>query len=166
MLGYQMKLTAENAKTKPDEDLLVEFKRLFGNESPDATKWAWEAWRGKSLYWPAISEILTLYKDFHRGQREQAELIARQEEKRRLEEGRKRGEVVEFPTLVKELKLAAAVEAEPARRLREFDERMAQAADSMRSVASALETLHLTEEQIQARREKEREEMRRYGEQS
>jgi len=144
-----MKLTAANSKTKPEEDLLGEFWRLFEKEQPEATAWAWESWRGKSSYWPSIFEIGTLYKDWHRGQREQAELKARQEEKRLLDEGRKRGELVGFPTVLEQLKSAALEKLQTGKRLR--DERLA--ADNMRPVASALETLHLTEEQIQARRE-------------
>src|SRR5689334_17679298 len=76
MLGVQMHLTALNAKSEPEAELVSEFDRIFSRESPDAIQWAFQTWREKSPFFPAVSEMIALVKEFKRGQREQAELKA------------------------------------------------------------------------------------------
>lgn len=151
-----------NAKMTLDEEglLTAEFDRRFCQETPEAIEWAFEAWREKSPFFPAVSDIIGLLKDFKRGQREQEELKARLDEKFLLEERRKQGQVPDFVDVLKQLK-AVAEKAEPEhmQRMRKFDEKL-----DMKRVSLSAATLGLSPEQIQARRDKERAEIRRYGE--
>jgi hypothetical protein len=122
----QMILTAANAKATVDPMLVAEFDCVFSAEPADAIEWAFRTWRNKSAYFPAISEIRELLNDWHRGKREQAELKARQDEKRRLEEARKRGELVDFTDILKKFRETMDIQPEPehVKREREFRLRM------------------------------------------
>lgn len=155
-----MHLTALNAKSEPESELVAEFDRVFSRESPEAIQWAFQVWREQSPFFPAVSEIRKLVIDWHRGQREQAALRAQLDERFLLQEGRKRGEVLAFDEIVKQLKQVAD-EARP-----ESEERERQFRHRMLKAAMALPTIQLTEDQIRARREKELQEIRRYREHS
>jgi len=139
---------------------MAEFDRVFSREAPDAIKWAFQVWRDKSPFFPAVCEIRKLLTEFHRGQREQAELQARLDEKFLLEERRRQGQVPDFSDVLKELR-AIAFDAKPEHleRQHHFEQRV------QRAVIAA-NTLDLTEDQIKARREKERAEIARYREHS
>lgn len=151
-----MHLTALNAKSEPEAELAGEFNRVFSKESPDALKWAFEAWRDKSPFFPAISDVLKLVKEYKRGQREHAELKARLDEKFLIEQRRALGQVPDFPDVVKQLQ-AIAVNIEP-----EWMKREKKFRDRMQHAAAAIPTLTLSDEQIRARRFKEREEIQRH----
>jgi hypothetical protein len=157
-----MKRTAENAKTNPSEELLDEFWDLFENEPPAATKWAWRTWRADSGWWPPVSEILKLYRQWHREKREAASAEAKRREKEAIEQSRQEGNLVDFAVIAKEMKerIATMPEPEHIKRQRKFEERMRRS--TIPPIAATLATLHLSEEQIRARREKERQECERY----
>src|SRR6266704_5927118 len=89
-LGIQVHLTALNAKMTLDEEglLTAEFDRAFSCESPEAIQWAFQAWRDRSPFFPAISEMRALLGDWHRKQREEVEAKAKREERAKLEEMR------------------------------------------------------------------------------
>jgi hypothetical protein len=160
MLGLQMHLTALNAKSEPEAELVSEFDRVFSKEPPEAIQWAFGVWREKSPFFPAIANVRSLVNEWRRGQREQAALRAQLDEKFLLEEGRKRGDVLDFGETVKLLKqVADDAKPDSAERERQFKHRMLRA-------ALALPTIQLTEEQIRERREGERREIARYAEHS
>ncbi len=69
MLGHQINLTALNAKSDPAPELIAEFDRKFSRESPEALAWAFDAWRERSPFFPAVSEIRGLLRDWRRGER-------------------------------------------------------------------------------------------------
>jgi hypothetical protein len=156
-LAVQMHLTALNAKSEPESELVAEFDRIFGKESPDAMEWAFRVWRERSPFFPAVSEIRKLVIEFHRGQREQAELKAKLDEKFLLEERRRQGQVPDFQDVAKQLREAVEKKGEP-----EHLKRVLQFRQKMQGVGQIVQTLHLTEEQIAARREKERAECEKY----
>jgi hypothetical protein len=161
-LAIQVHLTALNAKITLDEEglLTAEFDRVFSRESPEAIQWAFQVWREQSPFFPAVSEIRKLVLDWQRGQREQSALRAEMDQRFLLEEGRKRGEVLDFGETVKLLKeIADQAKPDSEERERRFQQRMLKA-------AMAMPTIQLTEEQIKARRDKERAEIARYREHS
>jgi len=159
-----MNKTAQNAKTEPTPELMAEFDRVFGQEPPEATDWVWPLWRAKSPFWPAICDIHALYADWRRGQREQTELRARQDERAKIEEARKRGELVEFSAIVKGLKklVKKIPEPEPCHRVRVMRQHQVNAC--VPSIDSAW--ARMSPEQKEARAEREREEIERYRSES
>ena len=162
MLATEMYRTAANAKIQLDPLLASEFDRVFGGEPVEALRWAWGVWRARSPFFPAICDVISLLKDFHRGERERQEEAARRQERQLLEEGRRKGLVPEFAETVRELHAVLAnigEEPEHVARMRRFRERIARA-------SVAIGTLQLSDEQIEARRTREREEIRRYQESS
>lgn len=159
MLATEMYRTAANAKIPLDPLLASEFDRLFGSEPIEALRWAWGVWRARSPYFPAICDIVSLLRDFHRSERGREEEAAKREERRLLEDARKKGLVPEFADTVRELKAvlsAVGEEPEHVARMRRFKERIARA-------AAAVGTLDLSDEQIQSRRQRERAEIARYS---
>lgn len=160
MLGHQINLTALNAKSDPAPELVAEFDRKFSRESPEALAWAFDVWRDQSPFFPSIAEIRKLLMDWRRGQREQMELKTKLDEEFLLEERRRQGQVPDFPQVLQQLKAVVdAVQPEHMEREKQFRQRMLRA-------AQIVPTLDLTEEQIRARREKEKAEIARYREHS
>lgn len=157
LLAVQIHLTRLNSKTEPDQYFDAEFLRIFRAESPEAIQWVFQAWRNESPYFPAISDIQRLLRAWRRAQRERLELEARLEEKFLLEERRKRGEVPDYAEIVRQLR--AIAERTP---VSDVEERRRKFCSRISSVAQIVPALHLSEEEIAARREKEREEIRRY----
>jgi hypothetical protein len=155
-----MHLTALNAKSEPEAELTREFMRVLTKEPPAAVQWAFQAWRDTSPYFPAVSDIRKLLKDWHRGVRERIALEARLEERFLLDERRAQGQIPDFAEIVEKLReVSAQQECEPAKRERTYRQRM-----EMRRVSLAAGGLLLSEEQIRARRQKELDEIRRYRE--
>jgi hypothetical protein len=158
-LLVQMHLSALNAKSEPEKELGKEFLRVFANEPPQAIEWAFQAWRDKSPYFPAVSDIRSLLKDWRRGERERIELESKMQEKFLLEERSRQGQLVDFAEVVNQMQTIANLETEPTKRERTFRDRMA-----MQKIGVAAATMNLTDEQIRARREKDRAEIDRYRE--
>jgi hypothetical protein len=160
MLGLQMHLTALNAKSEPEEELVAEFDRRFGKESPEALEWAFVAWRDRSPFFPTVSDIRQLLREYRKAEMERIALEAQLEEKFLLEQRRRQGKVPDFGEVIKQLKAIAesTPESESQKQWRKFNERVRAVAPA----SIALSTLHLTEEQIRARREKERREIKYY----
>ena len=159
-LAVQMHVTALNAKSEPEPELVAEFDRRFSKEPPGALLWAFEAWRDASPFFPAVSDIRKLLRDWHRAARERQELDARLDEKFLLEERRKQGQVPDFAEVVKQLQeVCGKQEAEPTKHERTFRDRM-----EMKRISLATATMTLSDEEIRARRQKELEEIRQYRE--
>jgi len=156
-IAVQVHLTALNSKSESDAGLAQEFLRSFWAEPPEAVEWAFRSWRDASPFFPAISEIRALVDRWHREKREAAEAEKRRAEREAIDQARREGKLVDFADLRKELAntLAAQPEPEHTKKQREFQHRMQRA-------ALAVGTLHLSEEEIRARRERERKEIRRY----
>lgn len=117
--------------TLDEEGLLTaEFDRVFSRESPEAIQWAFQVWREASPFFPAISDVGKLLKEWHRKDQERAEAAAKREEKARIEEARERGELTDFADVVKQMReiLNSQPEPEHMKREREFRERMARLA--------------------------------------
>jgi hypothetical protein len=121
-----MLMTAANAKATVDSLLSAEFDRVFSNEAPEAIEWAFRVWRDESPFFPTILDIRKLLASWHRKQREQADTKAKRQEKAEIEEMRKRGELVDFADIVKQMRetLNSQPEPEHLRREREFRHRM------------------------------------------
>lgn len=159
-LVVQMHLTALNAKSEPETELDREFMRVFANELPQAIQWAFEAWRDQSPFFPAVSDIRKLLRNWHRGVREREELERRLEEKFLLDERRRQGQVPDFAEAVKLLQeVCTGQESEPTKRERAFRDRM-----GMKRISLATATLALSDDEIRARRQKELAEIRQYRE--
>jgi len=156
-LALQINLTAQNAKTAPTPELMAEFKRVFRNESQEATEWAWDMWRRQSDFFPPIAAIVRLYAEWHRARREAAEAEKRRAEREAIEQARREGKLVDFVDVVKQMNEIVAAQPEPEhmKRQRAFNHRMQRA-------AHAVGTLHLSENEIEERRQKEQVEIRRY----
>jgi hypothetical protein len=135
--------------------LAGEFDRIFSRESPEAIQWAFQVWRDKSPFFPAVSEIRKLVLEFRRGQREQERLRAELDEKFLLEERRRQGQVPDYQEVVKQLRDVVEKMPEP-------EKRKPQMSTKMRGLMEIVPTLHLSEDQIAVRREKERAECERY----
>jgi hypothetical protein len=156
-LAIEMHLTALNAKVTLDSALVREFRHVFDTETPEAIQWAWRAWRHRSPYFPAISDILTLVADWQRGQAEQEELRGRHERRVLYEKARAEGKLVDFAELrakLYEVAKSKGFPAEPARRLRDYELRT-------RHVPT-IPAVKMTPEEIEGRRNKERVEIERY----
>jgi hypothetical protein len=149
--------TADNANMTVSEERMAEFMRVFSGEAPEPIIYAFRSWRAQFQFFPAECHIRGLIDRWHREKREAAEAKARRREKEAVEQARKEGKVLEFPDLVKELqsKLDSAPEPEHVKRHRQFRQRVERA-------SLAVGTLLLSEEQIAARRERERAECEKY----
>jgi len=157
MLATQIHVTALNAKSEPEESLTDEFYRIFARETPEALQWAFQAWREQSPFFPAISDIRALLKDWHRGVRERLELERAMEEKFLLEERRRQGQLIDYRDVLQKLKEVCQLDSEPMKREKAYQDRL-----GMKHISLAGAGLHMTEEQIEARRKKEAEEIRHY----
>ncbi len=121
-----MLMTAANAKATVDSLLSAEFDRVFSGEAPEAIEWAFRVWRDEAPFFPTILDIRQLLASWHRKQREQADAKTKRQEKAEIEEMRKRGELVDFADIVKQMRetLNSQPEPEHMRREREFRHRM------------------------------------------
>src|SRR6266568_638537 len=63
ILAVQLVLTAQNAKVLLSEELQSEFVREFERESPELLERVFRAWRRRSKFMPAISEIYDLLEE-------------------------------------------------------------------------------------------------------
>jgi hypothetical protein len=159
MLAVEMHLTALNAKSVPELELVAEFSRSFAHFPPAAIQFAFRKWRESEWGFPAISQIFGLCALWTKQQRAEREAAERAQEKRLEDEARKGGQLLDFAELRKKLADLAATKAMPEaeRQRREFErgiaERMAK--------ATAPPALTLTPQEIEARREQERIEIER-----
>lgn len=152
-----MHLTTLNSKSEPEPELAAEFGRVFAKESPTALEWSFRVWRDRSPFFPAVSDILALVKEWRRGEQERKELHDKLDQKFLLEEGRRQGQVPELAEVFQNLRAVAArsMDIEPMKREQRYREKIASA-----QIASPPVTL--SQEQIVARRDKEREEIEEY----
>lgn len=158
-LAVQIHLTALNAKSQPEPELISEFDRVFSQYDASALEWAFTAWRRQSQFFPPICEILKLLRDWKRGQEEQRAIRARLHEKFVLEEGRKQGQVPEFHEVLETMaKLCEQMTMpEAVKKLRDYEARSRQRARNIPLVAQ-----HMTPDQRAARFDAERAEIERY----
>lgn len=149
-LAVQMHLTSLNAKSEPESELVAEFDRSFSSEPTEALEWAFKAWRDKSQFFPAISDIRQLLKDWHRGEREQQAIRDSLRDRMATEEARAAGMVPDLKDVVEQLREIAKM-PEPVfmQRQRKFEQRAA-------TVNYATPAIVMTPEQIMKRVEWER----------
>ena len=62
-LETQIRLSAHNAKMVPNELVNREFDREFSKYSPSAIRWVFEEWRRKSSFFPAVSDLYSLFHE-------------------------------------------------------------------------------------------------------
>ena len=62
-LETQIRLSAHNAKMVPNELVNREFDREFSKYSPAAIRWVFEEWRRKSSFFPAVSDLYSLFRE-------------------------------------------------------------------------------------------------------
>lgn len=153
-LAGELKLTAMNAKTDLDEQLVREFSRSLLDFDPECIREAFRAWRDESPFFPAVSDIRQLCRVWLRRKAEKELDAAIKQEKAKVEAARVRGDLIDFADIVKKLKDVA---------------KMPESAQNGRKTGVVAQremppALPLTKEQIEQRREKELEEIRRYEE--
>ena len=102
-LAVELHLTALNAKTEPEGELIAEFTRQFADEPHEAIQWAFRAWRDKSPFFPALCEISELIKTWHWARYQETVAAKARKEHRDIEAARNRGELVNFTDLAKKL---------------------------------------------------------------
>lgn len=81
VLGIQLTLTAENAKVSLSAELQSEYIREFENESPELLERVFRAWRRRSKFMPAISEIYDLLEEEASSRYEEKEAARWQKER-------------------------------------------------------------------------------------
>jgi hypothetical protein len=156
-----MHLCALNSKSEPESELVAEFSRVFSATAPEVLQWAFREHRERSAYFPTISELRGLACEYRVKERQKREVEEVEAERRRIAEAREHGELVDFTDIKKELLSIAAFPAEP----NEHQRRQQAAINRLRRVEMP-PALQLTPAQIEARRDKEREEINREVERS
>jgi hypothetical protein len=113
MLAVEIHLTALNAKTEAASELVAEFDRVFWCQPRAAVQYAFRRWRDTSSFFPAISDIRELITAWHQVQADLKEARKRREERERIEQARKKGELIEFATIKEMLAAASAGGVKP-----------------------------------------------------
>jgi len=152
-LATEMNLTAQNAKTIPDDCLVREFFRVFEIHPPMAITFAFRAWRDSSPHFPSMSDIRILINQWHAKQRQLAHEEKQKVEEAAVREAREQGKCVDFAEIKKQLLNICKmpeVKTQP------------KVVNAIRAIRPILPTLQLTNEQIEARREMERAEIEHY----
>ena len=157
MLVSELDLTATNSKTVLEPRLSGEFLRVLSEFPAEAVEAAFRGWRDVSPFFPAVSDIRGLCEAWVRRKRELDEEIAKTAEQIKVEAAREAGELVDFADIKRELLAIAQFPTAPTER----QERQKAAIERLRR-SDAPPALQLTKEQIEARREQELEEIRRY----
>jgi hypothetical protein len=62
-LARQIYLTAQNSKTETDDHINREFDREFSKRAPAAIRWVFEEWRRRSAFFPAVSDLFSLFHE-------------------------------------------------------------------------------------------------------
>lgn len=148
-----MHLSALNSKSEPESELVSEFSRKFSNEPPEAIQAAFRAWRDISPFFPTIADIAELLFTWHRLKAEEYQAQQQAAEKQKITEAREKGELVEFTDILKQLDKTVGKMPEPPHIQRQRKSRP--------TTSPTIPSVQLTKEQIDARREKEREEIKR-----
>jgi len=156
-LVNELDLTATNCKTILEPRLSAEFLRALSEFSAEAVESAFRGWRDVSPYFPAISDIRELCVVWCREKNAQEEAVRRAEEKKAMDEGRACGELIDFADIQRQLARVAdgCAIPEPEKRRRQWNRERPQGAPP---------ALHLTREQIEARKAAELAEIKRYEE--
>jgi len=152
-LAVEMHLTGLNAKSEPPSELAAEFDKKFGALPQEAIQWIFSQWRDMSPFWPAISDLKELLRQW----RNEQEFLRQRAEAREIREARETGGLVEFTDIVSQLKTIAKAMPEPETSQRVRDMRR-------REVSAETPAVQLTAEQIKARRAAELAEIQRYEE--
>lgn len=98
-LGRELELTRQNAKSEAEPSLMTEFYREFAHLPEPAITWLFREHRRRSAFFPTISEIFGLLCEWRIKERMQREQDAVKAEKLKLQEGRQRGEVIDFGSM-------------------------------------------------------------------
>lgn len=139
-----------------EPELTGEFCRVFQGQSSDALAYAFACWREISQFLPAISDIRGFLKVWHRNKVELEGKAKQKADLEKLEEGRANGQVVDLVDLKMELAHICQMPEAPTAQQQNWKLRQERA-----RLASMPPPIVLTIEQITARTEKEREEIRR-----
>lgn len=153
----ELDLTATNCKTILEPRLSAEFLRALSEFPPGAVEAAFRGWRDVSPYFPTISDIRELCVVWCREKRARDEAARQAEERKTANDGRARGELIDFADIQRQLARVAEGCAipEPEKRRREW------VSDHPQGGPPALQ---LTQEQIEARKAAELAEIKRYAE--
>jgi len=126
-----------------EPELIAEFDRVLSRQPAEALAYAFACWREVSAFLPAISDIRSLLKGWHRNKQE----IESKELRNRLmderEAARARGELVDFSEVKSELLRIAKWPESPQEHQREFSRAM----ERMRKI-DAPPAVALTKEQL------------------
>ncbi len=154
LLG-ELDLCAADSKSEPDVRLNGEFLREFAKEKPDVIQWAFRTHRRESQFFPSINEITVLIGLRRRELWEASEAERRQQEKSELDQARAEGKLVDISDLRQMI-------ADTVKRMPETPADIKH--NRLQEAEVRIETppLPLTAEQIAARREQERAEIKRY----
>jgi hypothetical protein len=148
-----------NCKSETEPELAGEFDRVFSDQPPEAIAYAFATWREFSQFMPTIADVTTLVRQWHRQKAEVTEGVRRAADKQTTEAAHTRGELADLADLKAELLKLCQFPAAPT------DRQMKQKAALDRLRRSGMPpALSLTPAQIAARREREREEIRKAGE--
>lgn len=154
-LAFQLHLTRVNAKAEADEFIDHEFRRVFARHTTEAIEWAFQQWREVSPYFPTVAEILELVREWYRRKAEAEREAEAAAEKKKLEEARGRGELIDFAELkqqVADIAAGARIPPPPG---------MPKRFNPAITTNWSSPAIPMTREQIAARRDAERAEIRR-----
>jgi hypothetical protein len=99
-LAVELNLTALNAKTAPERELVQEFSREFASDKPEVLQWAFREHRRQSQFFPTIAEIATLVAHKRRELREAAEAERERLERAESDKARAEGKTVSFAEIM------------------------------------------------------------------
>lgn len=136
-----------------ESELTAEFDRVFSGQPAEALDYAFASWREVSQFIPTIADIRGLLKDWHRNKTELKSKTEQRAEKERLETGRATGEVVDLVDLKAELAHMCQMPIAPTAHQQKLKAAMERARRT-----NFIPPIQLTPEQIESRREREREE--------
>lgn len=101
LLLSELDLTATNAKVALEPRIGKEFLRVLAEFPPEAIEAAFRGWRDVSPFFPAISDIRELCMLWVRRTAEACEMEEQSRRRREVDAARERGELIEWPDVVK-----------------------------------------------------------------
>ena len=110
-----MHLTALNAKSELEPELVSEFAREFDSEPPEAIAWVFQEQRKLSNFFPSIRDIGLLLNRWHKRTWMEQDMKQRLEEQRRIKQARADGKLLDFSEVMQELRASVRAMPQPAR---------------------------------------------------
>jgi hypothetical protein len=146
-----MRLCSLNSKSEPENALVAEFSREFGTTDPELLQWAFREHRNRCDFFPTIAQVSGLL-------RERRAFLMRQEEDRvkakqaqETEEARAAGQLVDYSEIQQQL--LAIVKKFPDSPMKNNLRHV------VNDIVKVVPPLSLTGEQIEARKDAERDEI-------